>query len=150
MNASTVLMSGVGAPARTAIPIADRARSTRLPATTLPSLMNPSSAVSAMTRTSTGSPRCSRFWTESGPVLVVAPITMRCLVARSNTGVSSISAAVKAPEVMTLISSAYPMPAQKRNDEVSAAVRETFDIVLIDDVPHLAPSPATKCHNLRC
>jgi hypothetical protein len=56
-SASTVLMSGVGAPARTAIPMADRARSTRLPGTTLPSLMNPSSPSPATMTTSTGSPR---------------------------------------------------------------------------------------------
>ena len=43
-SASTVLMSGFGAPRRTAMPMLERARSTRLAATTLPSPTNSSIA----------------------------------------------------------------------------------------------------------
>ena len=40
VNAATVLISGLGAPARTAMPMLDCTRSTRLPATTLPCLIS--------------------------------------------------------------------------------------------------------------
>ena len=57
VSASTVLMSGFGAPARTAMPMLDRARSTRLPATTRPAFASSSMPAAAMITTSARSPR---------------------------------------------------------------------------------------------
>ena len=75
-SASTVLMSGFGAPRRTAMPMLERARSTRLAATTLPSLINSSMPARLRMMTSTGSPRRTRLAMESGPIPVdVASVT---------------------------------------------------------------------------
>ena len=76
LSASTDVTSGLGAPARTARPIRDRTRSTRLPAMTLPCLIRSSSACAAMMTTSAGSPRCRRFGIESGAFPIDAPYTV--------------------------------------------------------------------------
>ena len=72
-SASTELMSGLGAPARTAMPMAERASATRLSASILPSLINSPSASSASMTTSTGSPRRA----DSGWSLTQSPWTSR-------------------------------------------------------------------------
>jgi hypothetical protein len=41
-----------------------------------------------------------------------------------------MSAAVKAPEVITLMSSAAALPAQRRRMTISAAVRDGFDVLM--------------------
>ena len=51
-NAATVAISGLGAPALTAIAILERTKSTRLPATTSPRAMRSSSALAARMTTS--------------------------------------------------------------------------------------------------
>ena len=101
-------MSGRGAPARTAMPMLERARSARLPETTRPALISSSMPLPAMITTSVRSPRCSRSGIESGAPATDPPETMISVspVARSKIGVSSFSAADSAPDVMTRISAA--------------------------------------------
>ena len=68
--------------------------------------MNPRSTPSATMTTSTGSPRRSRFGMEFSPVpMEVAAVTTFFFVRSSSRGMSSRYAAVKAPEVMTRMSS---------------------------------------------
>ena len=55
VSASTELISGLGAPAFTAMPMRDRTRSTRLPATTKPLVIKSSSAGAARMTTSADS-----------------------------------------------------------------------------------------------
>jgi hypothetical protein len=91
LNASTLLMSGFGAPARTAAPINERARSARLEATTLPSLIKLSNDSPTTITTSTGSPRAIRFGTACGVLPIDGPHVFAILwpVARSNSAASS-------------------------------------------------------------
>src|SRR5678815_1000942 len=71
-----------------------------------PSLINPISTVSATMTTSTASPRRSRFGMEVSPVpMEVAAVTSFFFVRSSSRGMSSRYAAVKAPEVITRMSS---------------------------------------------
>src|SRR6266436_2314013 len=71
-----------------------------------PSLMNPTSTASATMTTSTASPRRNRFGMEVSPVpMDVAAVTSFFFVSSSSRGMSSRYAAVKAPEVMTRMSS---------------------------------------------
>ena len=109
-------MSGLVAPDRTAMPMLDRTRSTRLPRTTLPSAISPSSADAARITTSIGLPRRRRFGIASGELPIDGPnaVTILWPVARSNCGTSSRYAAVKAPDVTTLISSAVAAVATSR------------------------------------
>ena len=92
VNASTVEMSGFGAPARTAIAIDERARSTRLPGMALPSVIIRSSAGAAMMSTSAGSPRASRIGMASGAVPIEAPQAVATVfpVVRSQPGARSL------------------------------------------------------------
>ena len=55
VSAATELMSGLGAPARTAMPMVERTRSTRLPATTFPWAISSSRADDARMTMSAGS-----------------------------------------------------------------------------------------------
>ncbi len=73
LSASTLPMSGLGAPARTDMPIKERTRSTRLPATTLPSPASASSAGAAEITTSARSLRASRLGMASGALPIDAP-----------------------------------------------------------------------------
>src|SRR6185436_6580909 len=61
LSASGEPMSGLGAPLRTARPMPERARSTRLPATTLPSLIRPSIASAVRMARSPPAPVSSSF-----------------------------------------------------------------------------------------
>jgi hypothetical protein len=90
-------MSGLGAPARTAMPMLDWASGTPLSPETRPPLISSRRTVSATMTTSTGSLRCSRFGIELAPVPTdVAEATTLFPEARSNCGTSSRNAAVKA------------------------------------------------------
>ena len=66
-------MSGTGAPAFTAMPMGDSARSTFEPATTTPSRIRPSRAEPTMISTSSGSPRARRWGMASGVVPMEGP-----------------------------------------------------------------------------
>ena len=124
MSASTELISGLGAPARTANPIVDRARSTRLFAMTVPCLMSSSSAGAAMITTSAGSPRRSRLGIVSGELPIDPPyiVTILLPVERSNTGESSAKAAVNAPDISTRISGTSAQTAPNRTPAATSAV----------------------------
>src|SRR6266576_383922 len=61
LNASTLPMSGFSAPARTTMPICERARSTLLPARTNPWRLRSSIEAPTMITTSAGSPRLRRL-----------------------------------------------------------------------------------------
>ena len=75
--------------------------------TDAPRLINCSRSPSATITTSMASPRSSRAGMDVEPVPIdVASVTIRWPVERSNSRASSRYAAVKAPDVMTLISSA--------------------------------------------
>src|SRR4029077_20290096 len=125
VNASSVLMSGFGAPDRTAMPMLERTRSRRLPGTTLPSAISPSSPDAARITTSIGSPRRSRLGIASGELPIDGPNAVTTLwpVARSKCGTSSRYSAVKAPEVTTLISSAVAAAATSRPARTRTARR---------------------------
>jgi len=73
LSASTVLMSGLGAPLRTAKPMEERTRSTWLPGTTLPWATSASSAGRARITTSAGSLRAKRLGMESSALPMEAP-----------------------------------------------------------------------------
>src|SRR5437867_1566034 len=124
-------MSGFGAPARTAMPMLDRTRSMRLPRTTLPSSISPSSADAARITTSIGSPRCSRFGMAPGELPIDGPnaVTTLCPLARSNCGTSSRYAAVNAPDVTTLISSAAATAARSTLVMTNGTRRRVFRII---------------------
>src|SRR5476649_941301 len=66
-NASAELISGFGAPARTATPTPDFARSTRLPGTTLPSSISSSTEFAARMTRSVLSPAFMRFMMSAEP-----------------------------------------------------------------------------------
>ena len=115
MNASTVLTSGVGAPARTAIPIAERARSTRLPG-------DHRAVLDESVQRVVGHDHDVHGLAALKPVL--DGVAVRCWSSRrSRCGVPggaferrgrrSMSAAVKAPEVMTLDVVGVPCPAER-------------------------------------
>ena len=73
LNASTVLISGFGAPLRTAIAILERTRSTVVPAATWPLATSGAMASLATMITSSGSPRSSRI----GMAVGACPSTAR-------------------------------------------------------------------------
>jgi len=125
LSASTELISGLRAPARTANPIVDRARSTRLFAMTVPCLMSSSSAGAAMITTSAGSPRRRRFGIVSGELPIDPPyvVTILLPVERSNTGESSVKAAVNAPDISTRISGTSAQAAPDRRPAATTAVQ---------------------------
>src|SRR5438105_3961014 len=105
-NVSTELKSGLGAPARTATPIPERARSTRLPDATKPRSINLSSASPAMITRSTGSPAAKRPGMEVGAPATELPHAVSTLrpLAFSKPGTSARYAALKPPDANTLIS----------------------------------------------
>src|SRR5215510_4994950 len=139
-NASTELTSGFVAPARTATPIVEFARSTRLPATTLPCLIKCSSESPVRITRSAASPRCSRFGIELGELPMDAPqaVTALCPVDFSNSGKSARYAALKPPEASTLISAARDASEAKIAGRTAAA---TKTIVLV--MFHLRMSAAS-------
>lgn len=102
-NASAEPMSGLGAPARTAMPITERATGKQPSASTKPSAMNSRCKPSATITMSTTSPRFKRFASEFSPVPteVDAVITV-FFVRRCSCGINARCAAVNAPEVITL------------------------------------------------
>ncbi len=73
-------MSGLGVPLRTLMPIMERARSTRLPACTLPCSISLSSAESARITMSNCSPRAMRLGMESGALPMEAPRSVTTLL----------------------------------------------------------------------
>ena len=96
-------MSGLGAPARTATPTLARTKSTRLPATTLPSLASSSSAGPAVMTKSATAPSRSRAETLTPDWNVMVTL---CPLARSNAGTSSSSTSRMAVELSSAISAA--------------------------------------------
>ena len=75
-SASTEPMSGFGAPRRTAMPMADRARSTRVPARMRPPRISCSRSRSETMTTSMASPRSRRAAMPVGPLPIeVASVT---------------------------------------------------------------------------
>ena len=134
LKASTVEMSGFGAPRRTASPIADRARSTRDPATTRPCCTKRSRASAATMTTSMASPLASRASIEVAPVPIdVASVTRRCPSRRWKSAASSRYAAVNAPEVMTWRSSAARGEATTKTTATTAQARDMPRIVTGSD-----------------
>ncbi len=83
MKVATVPMSGFAAPARTATPTPDDARSTRLPDLSVPEARKASMSSLAMISRSKASPAAMRFFTSTVPV---KPVVTLCPVARSNSG----------------------------------------------------------------
>jgi hypothetical protein len=90
-NASTLPMSGFAAPARTTMPICDRASSTLLSGRTQPRLPSSSAALSSRITTSAVSPRARRLGIASGESPSDGPrvVVRRWPLARSNAGPSS-------------------------------------------------------------
>src|SRR6266702_214120 len=88
---STLPMSGFAAPARTTMPISDRARSTLLPARTNPRLPSSSAAPPSRITTSAVSPRARRVGIASGESPIDGPrvVTRWWPLARSKAGTSS-------------------------------------------------------------
>ena len=80
------LMSGFGAPARTATPTSERATSARLPAMSLPVSMSSSSELEARITASNTSPAFMRFMTSAVPAQVVCTLLPLAL---SNCGTSA-------------------------------------------------------------
>jgi hypothetical protein len=91
---------------------------------TVPCLMSWSSAGAAMITTSAGSPRRRRFGIESGELPIDPPyvVTILLPVERSNTGESSVKAAVNAPDISTRISGTSAQAAPKRTPAATSAV----------------------------
>ena len=89
-KASTVLMSGLGVPLRTAAPICERTKSTRLPLMTLPFFTKASKPPSDKMTKSNFSPREKRVGIESGALPTEAPNALITLwpVCFSNSGTS--------------------------------------------------------------
>jgi hypothetical protein len=103
LSPSTVLMSGFGAPARTAMPMDERATDLWPSARTRPSSRNCRNRPSATMTMSAISPRFSRLWIEVSPVPTdVVAVTIFFFVSRSSCGTSARCAAVNAPEVITM------------------------------------------------
>src|SRR5688572_18435045 len=95
-------MSGLGAPARTASAMLERATIFSPSASTRPSAMNWRSTYWATMTMSTTSPRLSRLGMEVSPEpMGVEAVTTFFFVRRSSCGISARCAAVKAPEVIT-------------------------------------------------
>ena len=103
-NASTVLISGLGAPARTAMPVTERARSTRVAVRRCPVAARSSNALPLKISRSAVSPRSSRTGMDSGPPPMEEPYSVitSIPVACANIGPRMLKAAVKPPEVITL------------------------------------------------
>ena len=100
-NLFSYASSGLGAPARTAMPITELAIFLCRAASTTPSAMNWLSRSSATITTSATSPRFRRLAIEVSPVPTDVVTVTTCLpVSFSTSGISSRWAAVKAPEVM--------------------------------------------------
>ena len=104
MNASAVLISGFGAPARTATPTSTCARSTFVPAMILPFFIRLPKPSLDMITTSAGTPRRSCAPIVSGPFPCDAPDPVVTLmpVERSNSGRTEWYGGEKPPEMMTL------------------------------------------------
>ncbi len=95
-------MSGLRAPARTAIPTDDRAISTRLSSRIEPSFTRSSITFDAISTTSTGSPARTRATIAWAPSPVdVASVTALSFAADSNRGTSCRYAGAVAPADMT-------------------------------------------------
>src|SRR3989304_6523947 len=103
LNASTVLMSGSGAPCLTATPTPTRARSTRLPAAILPMRIISSIAAGVITAISNASP--SRMRRDRAPAVALSTVTL-CSVRFSKSGITESTTSFIAPVVSTLISAA--------------------------------------------
>ena len=117
MKASTVEMSGCGAPCRTATPIAVFARSVRLPATTWFDFVSASITASGAMRTSAFSPPSTlRF----KPPPVSAVIATVCPVSFWNPSLSSVTMAFMAPALSTR-TSAPAAAATPNTHEASSA-----------------------------
>ncbi len=88
LKASTVLISGLGAPARTLMPRGDWPKSTSVPATIQPSAISSSSPSLDMITTSSGTPTCNCAPMVSGPTPCDAPLVTVTLmpVVFSNSG----------------------------------------------------------------
>src|SRR5262245_14439352 len=129
-KASTVPMSGLTAPARTATPMLDRTRSTRLPGTTRLALIMSSIDDEAITSTSARSPRCRRLGMESVAPPTDPPETTVSVVpdVRSNAGNSSRRGAASAPEVIS-VSSADCAATVAASANASAAAALALDDV---------------------
>ena len=91
LNASTLPMSGFGAPACTTMPISERASVTLLSARSRPALASLSAAPPSRITTSAASPCASRVGIDSGESPIEGPrVVIRwCPLARSNAGPSS-------------------------------------------------------------
>ena len=83
IKAAVVPISGFAAPARTATPTPDEARSARLPGLSVPEARKASMSSLAMIKRSKGSPAAMRFFTSTVPVKLVVTL---CPVARSKSG----------------------------------------------------------------
>src|SRR5689334_10638333 len=104
LSASGVAMSGLLAPLRTAMPMPERAKSTRLPATTLPRPISSSIASAVRTTRSAAAPLSSSF---TKPAAEPQVITGLVPMAPSNCGASS-SITVLSPLVQRTFIAALP------------------------------------------
>jgi hypothetical protein len=95
-SVSTLLISGFAAPARTTMPISERASSTLLSARTNPRLPSSSAAPPSRITTSAASPRVSRVGIASGespidgPRVVTKAVTACALESGAQLGIDSI------------------------------------------------------------
>src|SRR6266702_8718426 len=119
-------MSGLGVPARTATPMPDFAKLTRLLATSLACLISSSVPLSPKMIKSAASPAAMRFWTSG--VLDHAAETL-CPVAFSNWGINSRYASFIATEARSLISEAWEIFGRNRL-AATAIINRAFMIVL--------------------
>src|SRR5262245_13430491 len=105
LKASTELMSGLRAPARTSTPMPDRAMSMRLASTIRPSVIQSSTTADPVIRRSNGSPALARRANASGRPL---EIMRRVPELRSNSAPTSESTVAIARVVHTVSSLAAP------------------------------------------
>src|SRR2546422_295061 len=125
LNASGVEMSGRGAPARTATPMAVRARSARVSATTSRCPASCSRTVSVTMTTSAGSP-ASTFCLSS-PAVPAVMVTV-CPVSCRNVSARSVTMPFMAPALSTLISAAWAEAVQAHTPSAARA-RATHPLV---------------------
>ena len=118
VKASTVLMSGLGLPALTSMPMPDRAIAVRVFATILPSRIHSSIGAEPVIRRSNGSPAVARRRNAGGKSVVTIN---RCAVARSNSAPISASTVAIARVVQTVMSAAAAIPGSARVAERTTA-----------------------------
>src|SRR6478672_5289501 len=105
LSASDEPMSGLGVPLRTARPMPERARSTRLPATTLPSLIRPSIASAVRMARSPPAPVSSSFRRPfAEPQVITALVPMVCSKSGARSSITVFRPLVQSTRIAAFLS----------------------------------------------